>query len=93
MYAVAPGDVLLLFTDGVTEADRADGTFFGEDRLGATLAAARGASPPETVRRIAEAVEAFAAGAPQADDITLLCLAFRGDAAASAAGVPAAASA
>lgn len=91
--AVAPGDVLLLFTDGVTEADRADGTFFGEDRLGATLAAARGASPPETVRRIAEAVEAFAAGAPQADDITLLCLAFRGDAAASAAGVPAAASA
>ncbi len=84
-----PGDALLLFTDGVTEADRADGALFGEARLAGTLAAARGAAPAETVLRIAEAVEGFAAGAPQADDITLLCLAFHGGAAAPAPEIPA----
>lgn len=88
---LAPGETLLLFTDGVTEADRADGALFGEARLADALAGSRGATPAQTVLRIADAVEDFAAGAPQADDITLLCLAFHGVAAACAPGVPAAA--
>lgn len=88
---LAAGETLLLFSDGVTEADRADGTLFGEARLVAALAAARGSGPAATVRHIAGAVDTFAAGAPQADDITLLCFAFHGAAAGRAPEASAAA--
>lgn len=77
---LAPGETLVLFTDGVTEADRADGTLFGDDRLSDALVAGAGAAPSALVGQIAAAVAGFAAGCPQADDITLLCLAFAGPA-------------
>ncbi|MEO3471885.1 SpoIIE family protein phosphatase [Roseomonas sp. CAU 1739] len=82
---LASGETLVLFTDGVTEADRADGTLFGDDRLSDALAAGAGASPTALVRHIAAAVDGFAEGCPQADDITLLCLAYAGVALAQAA--------
>lgn len=78
--AIAPGDTLLLFSDGVTEAQRPGGELFGDERLSATLAAAANAAaadPTIIVEHIAQAVDAFAAEEPQADDITLLCLSYR----------------
>ncbi|MBW6398236.1 SpoIIE family protein phosphatase [Roseomonas sp. HJA6] len=75
---LAPGETLVLFTDGVTEADRADGALFGDDRLSDALAAGAGAEPTALVGHIAAAVTRFAEGCPQADDITLLCLAYAG---------------
>lgn len=78
---LAAGETLVLFTDGVTEADRADGTLFGDDRLSDALVAGAGATPIALVGQIAAAVNGFADGCPQADDITLLCLAYAGAAA------------
>jgi sigma-B regulation protein RsbU (phosphoserine phosphatase) len=69
---IAPGDTLLLYTDGVTEAAAADGSLFGLDRLCALLRESGGSGEPEAlVRRIVEAVTAR--GRLHAtDDLTVL---------------------
>lgn len=71
---MAPGDTLVLYTDGVTEAMDAAGTCFGEDRLAELLRGHAGAEPAATVETVLDGVHAFAAGAPQADDITVVAL-------------------
>jgi sigma-B regulation protein RsbU (phosphoserine phosphatase) len=73
---LGPGERLLLFTDGVTEAMDPDGRQFGLDALQACAAPAGSAS--ETVLRLTEAVEAHAAGLPPSDDITLLAMRWKG---------------
>jgi sigma-B regulation protein RsbU (phosphoserine phosphatase) len=74
---VLPGDVLLLFTDGVTEAEGPGEELFGDDRLSAALLAAASEEPGPLIERIDRVVDEFAADQPQADDITMLCLSFR----------------
>ena len=75
-----PNDLLFLYTDGVTEAASEAKELFGEKRL---LEALSGVVPEgdnicELVcQRVKASVDAFAAGAPQADDITMLCLYYR----------------
>jgi len=71
---LAPGESLLLYTDGVSEANDPSGALFGEDRLNACFAEGPGATAAETVERVLRAVRAFAAGAPQSDDITILAV-------------------
>ena len=71
-----PGDTFVLFSDGVSEAMDADDGFYGEDRLLAALSACAGASPKEIVTRVLTDVRAFAAGAKQSDDITVLAARF-----------------
>ena len=68
-----PGDALLLYTDGVTEAFDPAGACFGEERLLQALGGPRG-SAKQMVERLLETVRSFAAGAPQSDDIALLAL-------------------
>ncbi len=72
--ALAPGDTLFLYTDGVTEAMNGDSQEFGMDRLRAVFAA----TPPEDARQVNEevfrAVRAFAGDRAQSDDITCLTL-------------------
>lgn len=63
---LAPGDGLLLYTDGVTEAQDGRGTLFGDEALTRCLAAAG----PEPLDAIVKAVRDHEAGAPQADDLT-----------------------
>jgi sigma-B regulation protein RsbU (phosphoserine phosphatase) len=65
--------VLLGYTDGVTEAFNREQEAFGEQRLLETLKA--GQSPEEACRALMSAVHAFAAGAEQSDDITVLVVA------------------
>jgi phosphoserine phosphatase RsbU/P len=67
-----PGDTFVLFSDGVSEAMNPQDEFYGEERLLAALAAASGATPAEIVARVLADVRAFAAGAKQSDDITVL---------------------
>ena len=75
---LAPGELLLLFTDGVTEAINAAGELFSDARLIGALAE-HGARPAaDVVNRVVEAVNGFAAGAPQEDDITVLALRYLG---------------
>lgn len=69
-----PGDALLLYTDGVTEANDSTGELFGDARLEATLAATEGGAPEELVERVFAAVQDFALGEPQADDLTAVGL-------------------
>jgi serine phosphatase RsbU (regulator of sigma subunit) len=71
------GDVLFLFTDGVTEAMDGEEELFGEGRIESYLGRLRNATEREVVDGILEEVEAFTAGAPQSDDITVLALRYR----------------
>jgi sigma-B regulation protein RsbU (phosphoserine phosphatase) len=67
-----PGDLLLLFSDGVTEAVSPSTEEFGEERLVQELLASGDADPRDVIDRILLALGAWSAGAPPADDVTLL---------------------
>lgn len=75
---LAPGDGLLLYTDGVTEAFDVHDTIYGDPRLIATLAATGAASAQELVEQVVASVLRFAEGAPQADDITTVAVRYLG---------------
>jgi sigma-B regulation protein RsbU (phosphoserine phosphatase) len=68
---VASGDLLVFYTDGVTEAMDADGQPFGMERLRQVLAADPGASADQAVSAVVDAVRAFTGDAPQSDDIAI----------------------
>jgi sigma-B regulation protein RsbU (phosphoserine phosphatase) len=71
---VEPGDLLCLYSDGITEAVGPDDVEFGFDRLAALLADAREAPLDELMRRIDREVSAHAGDLPQGDDQTVLLL-------------------
>ena len=72
-----PGDTLVLFSDGVTEAMDPDDNLFGVPRLREVLEQ-KAETPLEDIQKIIlESVENFARGARQADDLTLLLLRYR----------------
>jgi phosphoserine phosphatase RsbU/P len=73
-----PGDTVLLYTDGVTEAMTADGQLFGDERLEGVLRRSNGAPLKELLQAIQTDLAVFVAGAPQADDITMLALQYKG---------------
>jgi len=68
------GDVMVVFTDGVTEAFNADNEEFGEERLAAVVRGSIDRPCPEIRDRIMSEIDQFVAEAPQHDDITLLVL-------------------
>jgi sigma-B regulation protein RsbU (phosphoserine phosphatase) len=72
------GDLLLLYTDGVTEAMNPERQFFGIERLLHCANEAPVASAKALANRINHSVQRFAAGAPQSDDITMVVLRYRG---------------
>ena len=79
---LAPGDVLVLYTDGITEAQNAQGSFFDEDRLREVVRANLGRSARDIQDGVIAQVDAFVSDTPQFDDITMLvvvCGAARGD--------------
>ena len=84
--ALAPGDMLLLYTDGVTEAENWETAQFGMERLEAAVLATLGEPARRVVEEVIARVMAFADGAPQSDDITCLAV-VRGGVAAGARGV------
>jgi serine phosphatase RsbU (regulator of sigma subunit) len=68
---LAPGDTLLVYTDGVTEAMDRNGDFFGDERLRALLPSLAGLDAAGIAGRILEAVDAFVDDAPPHDDVSL----------------------
>lgn len=80
------GDILYLYTDGVTEARDEDRNLYGEDRLLKLLSFGEDAPAPsdengmagEVCRLVARDIEAFVQGAEQSDDITMLCVRYLG---------------
>lgn len=71
---LAPGDCLVLYTDGVTEAVNTQGEDFGEARLAAAMERSRALEAAALKDSLVAAVDAFAGGAMQHDDITLVVL-------------------
>jgi phosphoserine phosphatase RsbU/P len=74
---VDPGDTLLLFSDGVTEAENPAGEELGDDRLAAWLGRATGQSATETVDTIQRELSTFCGTAAARDDVTLMVLKVR----------------
>jgi len=72
---VAPGDVLVLYSDGITEAQNSEREFFEEERLIEATGANLGRSAAEIQDAILTEVHQFAGDAAQADDITLFIVA------------------
>lgn len=70
--ALSPGDTFVLFSDGVSEAMNVAEDFFGEARLVETLSPLAEAPVGNVVDAVMKAVHAFAAGARQSDDITVV---------------------
>jgi serine phosphatase RsbU (regulator of sigma subunit)/CHASE2 domain-containing sensor protein len=71
---LAPGDMLLLYTDGVTEAESSQSAQFGEKRLEQAILEVRGHPAHSVVGHVIKRVTEFAKGAPQFDDITCLAV-------------------
>jgi serine phosphatase RsbU (regulator of sigma subunit)/pSer/pThr/pTyr-binding forkhead associated (FHA) protein len=71
---MCPGDLLVLFSDGLTEATNAAGDEFGEESLIDILRANRNRTAQEVAEAVTNAVCEFAAGAAMADDLTLVVL-------------------
>jgi sigma-B regulation protein RsbU (phosphoserine phosphatase) len=69
-----PGETLVLFTDGVSEAYDPAQELYGEERLLAHLAARPGSDARDTALGVLEAVREHAAGAKQSDDITVVAV-------------------
>ena len=67
-----PGDLLVLYTDGISEAENRAEEEWGEDALIATSRACDGLAPLEVIQRIMQEADVFAGGAPQHDDMTLV---------------------
>ena len=75
---LAPGETVVFYTDGVTEAMNAAHELFSHDRLTAELRRAASRAPAEITRGIVEAVRHFAGGREQNDDIGVLALRWLG---------------
>jgi phosphoserine phosphatase RsbU/P len=73
-FALQPSDLVLLFTDGVSEAMNPAYEEWGEERLIAAALSCDGLETAEVIARIMSAADAFASGAPQHDDMTLVAL-------------------
>jgi sigma-B regulation protein RsbU (phosphoserine phosphatase) len=77
-FHLGPGDTMVLFTDGVTEARNVAGDFFGEERTEQELVRLKGIGAKALVTAMREIVQTFAEGAEQSDDITLMAFKFFG---------------
>lgn len=72
--ALASGDWLVIFTDGVVEAMNTRGQEYGEPRLLSTIAGGANGTPGEMMRRLMTDLDGFVGNTPQHDDVTCLLL-------------------
>jgi sigma-B regulation protein RsbU (phosphoserine phosphatase) len=71
---LSPGDILLLYTDGVTEAQNTEQQEFGRDNLKQTLCTSAESGAKQTIENIINHISRFRGEAPAYDDITLIAL-------------------
>jgi sigma-B regulation protein RsbU (phosphoserine phosphatase) len=71
---LAPGDWLVIFTDGLIEAENSRQEDYGEPRLLSAIAAGTSATPAEMLKRLMAEVDHFVGATPQHDDVTCLLL-------------------
>ena len=73
-----PGDKLFLYTDGVPEATDANQELFGTERMLTALNEAKDQNPEKLLLSVRQAVDAFVKEAEQFDDLTMLCVEYKG---------------
>jgi sigma-B regulation protein RsbU (phosphoserine phosphatase) len=71
---IGPGDIVVLYSDGVPDAQNPNDEEFGEERLREVIRAAAAEPARAIVTRVFAAIDAFVGDAPQFDDITLMVL-------------------
>ena len=74
-----PGAKLFVYTDGVPEATNATNELFGTERMIHALNARLDADPMEVLENMRSAVDGFVLDAEQFDDLTMLCLEYKGN--------------
>ncbi|MBP5550762.1 MAG: SpoIIE family protein phosphatase [Bacilli bacterium] len=74
-----PGSRLFIYTDGVPEATNSEKELFGMDRMVVALNKAGNASPKEILETVRKEVNEFVKDAEQFDDLTMLCVEYRGN--------------
>ena len=77
-FRLEPGDMLYVYTDGVTEASNRDNELFGEERLQDALSRCGGDEPGKVLGTVSDAIRSFVDGADQFDDITMLAMKYEG---------------
>lgn len=77
VHKFKPGDTLVFYTDGVNEAASATGEEYDYERFSAVLKANPKASPKLLSEEIVKDIRKFTVGAPQSDDITIMCVKYR----------------
>ncbi len=73
-----PGDRIVLYTDGITEAFNPNGEVFSEERLMSTIVASGNANNMQLIQQIQQEIKNFALDAEQSDDITILAITYNG---------------
>jgi len=73
-HPLAPGDLMVVFSDGITEAMNGRSEQFGEERVGEVLRRNAGRPPAEVVAALLDAATAHAGGTPQSDDMTVIAV-------------------
>jgi phosphoserine phosphatase RsbU/P len=79
--ALEPGDLIVIYTDGVSEATNVRSELFGDERLRRVVEGFTGQAAQELAQTIRDSVKAFTQGAAQSDDITVLTVQYKGNAA------------
>ena len=74
-----PGYAIFVYTDGIPEARNKEGEFYGMERLEKALNRTRGENPEGIVHIVREDVKNFVNGTDQYDDITMLCIEYKGN--------------
>jgi sigma-B regulation protein RsbU (phosphoserine phosphatase) len=74
LLEIRHGDLLVLYTDGVTEAFNEKDEYFGEERLMDCISRHRSRPAKEIMDTLLEEIRAFSGAAPQSDDITLVVI-------------------
>ena len=74
-----PGSKLFVYTDGVPEATNSENQLFGTDRMLDALNASPDVAPKELLQNVRKAVDGFVREAEQFDDLTMLCVEYRGN--------------
>lgn len=73
-FQLEKGDVLVAYTDGITEAENPQGEMWGQVRLEKLLRTCRDRNPKQIIKCILDELAAFSKGRPQRDDVTLVVL-------------------
>ena len=71
---ISPGDIMLFYSDGVTDAENQEGEYFGVDRLSDNMKQARDSSPTDLLDYLIKQIDAFCDGQNYSDDLTMVAV-------------------